>query len=362
MAVHYAGRGQILRYTCRTGMADARGTCRHALAGRVLDQLIADQVLAALQPGALELSLSAADDVMRERSALDENWQQRLERARTQAARIERQYQSAEPENRLVQRTLERRWEEVLQEVRRLEEEYARFRQAQPTTLTRCEVDQIRELARDLPALWHAPTTMPGDRQQVIRFLVERVEVAVEGDSDRVRVTITWVGGQSTSHELTRPVQRYEQTTDFGRLMARIMELRAAGQTSAAIAECLNTEGFHPPKGAVGFHKDIVSRLVRRNAPGDRPPRESDRAALDRDEWFVIDLAKRLGIGKNALHAWLQRGWVRYRRLPGYRGRCVCWADAGELERLGRLARTPRGWWAPALPSELTTPKARPGQ
>ena len=135
MAVHYAGRAQILRYTCRTGVADARGTCRHSLAGRVLDQLIADQVLAALQPGALELSLAAADDVMRERSALDENWRQRLERARTQAARIERQYQAAEPENRLVQRTLERRWEEALQEVRRLEEEYARFRQTQPTTL-----------------------------------------------------------------------------------------------------------------------------------------------------------------------------------------------------------------------------------
>ena len=163
------------------GWRDARGTCRHALAGRVLDQFIADQVLAALRPGALELSLAAADDVMRERSALDENWRQRLERARTQAARIERQYQAAEPENRLVQRTLERRWEEALQEVRRLEEEYARFRQTQPTTLTRQEVDQIRELARDLPALWDAPTTTPADRQQVIRFLVERVEVQSRG-------------------------------------------------------------------------------------------------------------------------------------------------------------------------------------
>ena len=34
-----------------------------------------------------------------------------------------------------VARELERRWEEALQEVRRLEEEYARFRQTQPTTL-----------------------------------------------------------------------------------------------------------------------------------------------------------------------------------------------------------------------------------
>jgi DNA invertase Pin-like site-specific DNA recombinase len=361
MTVHYAGRAQILRYTCRTGVPDPRGGCRHSLAGRVLDQLVADRVLAALQPGALELSLAAADDVMRERSALDENWRQRLERGRTQAARIERQYQAAEPENRLVQRTLEQRWEEALQEVRRLEEEYARFRQTQPISLTRHEVDQIRDLARDLPALWDAPTTTPVDRQQVIRFLVERVEVEIEGVSDRVQVTITWAGGQDTRHELIRPVGRYDQTADFDRLMARIGELSATGQTSAAIADRLNAEGFRPPKGAVRFHKDIVSRLVRRHTPCDRTPRKSDHAALGRDEWSVIDLAGKLGIGKNTLHAWLQRGWVRYRRLPGYRGRCVCWADAGELDRLGRLARTPRGWWDPALPSELTTPKSRPG-
>ena len=244
---------RILRYTCMTGVADARGTCRHALAGRVLDQLVADQVLAALQPGALELSLAAAEDVIRERTALDENWRQRLERARVAAARIERQYQAAEPENRLVARTLERRWEEALQEVRAaggrvrpLPADDSRLRSPSG------EVDQIRELARDLPALWHAPTTTPSDRQQIIRFLVERVEVAVEGVTDRVGVTITWAGGQQTRHEVTRPVSRYDQTADFDRLMARVRQLRTAGQTCAAIADRLNAEGFRPPKGRGG--------------------------------------------------------------------------------------------------------------
>jgi hypothetical protein len=259
MTVHYAGREQILRYTCRTGVGDGRARCYQGLVGRVLDQFIAGQVLAALRPGAVELSLSAADDVMRERSALDENWRQRLERARTQAARIERQYQAAEPENRLVQRTLERRWEEALQEVRRLEEEYARFRQTQPTTLTSHELDQIREAARDLPALWDAPTTTPADRQQVIRFLVERVEVEIEGVSDRVRVTITWAGGQHTHHELIRPVGRYKQTADFDRVMARIRELRAVGWSFVAIAGQLNTEDLRPPNRAVRFHKGLES-------------------------------------------------------------------------------------------------------
>ena len=266
MGVHYSGRAQILRYTCMTGVADARGTCRHSLAGRVLDQLVANQVLAALRPGALELSLAAAEDVIRERSALDENWRQRLERARTQAARIERQYQAAEPENRLVQRTLERRWEEALQEVRRLEEEYARFRRTQPTALTPQEVDQIRELAGDLPALWDAPTTTPTDRQRIIRFLVERVEATVEGTTDQVRVSITWAGGQRTLH--TR---------------------HPAGAAVRADQRLLPADGSHPGtprRGAdVRRHRRAAQRGGIPPAQGRRAfpqgHREPDRAAAD---------------------------------------------------------------------------------
>ncbi len=358
MVVHYSGRAQILRYTCMTGVADARGACRHALAGRILDQLVAEQVLAALQPGALDLSLAAAADLARERAALDDHWRQSVERARIEATRIERQYQAAEPENRLVTRTLERRWEEALQAVRRLEEEYARFRQAQPAALTRREMEQIRALADDLPLLWNAATTTPADRQEIIRCLVERVEVAVEGSSDRVQVTIAWAGGQRTAHVMIRPVRGYEQTADYERLRARVRELRAAGLTCAAIAERLNAEGYRPSQRATRFHLNIVARLLR-GMPGYSPKAAGPRPVLGRDEWLVRDLARRLGIGRSTLHAWLLRGWVAYRRLTGYRAACVCWADGEELERLGRLARSPRGSFAPELPAELTTPKPR---
>ena len=360
MAVHYSGRAQTLRYTCVTGVANGRGTCRHALAGRVIDQLVVEQVLAALQPGALDLSLSAAEDVIRERTALDKNWRQRVERSQIDAARIERQYQAAEPENRLVARTLEQRWEEALQDVRRLEEEYARFRQAQPAALTGREADQIRRLACDLPALWTAGTTTAADRQQIIRFLVEGVKVEIEGVSDRVHAIVSWVGGQQTHHDIIRPVRRYEQTANFDRLIARVWELRAQGLSCRMIGDQLNTDGYRPPKGASRFCKTIVVRLLKRQAKGTPPGANRSEVKLEKDEWFVRDLAQRLKIGKNTLHAWLQRGWVAYRRVLGYCGRCVCWADKEELRRLRRLVQTPRDWWNADVPSELITPKPRP--
>jgi hypothetical protein len=70
-------------------------------------------------------------------------------------------------------------------------------------------------------------------------------------------------------------------------------------------------------------------------------------------------MASNPGGGRRARFAWLKNGWVRFRRLPGYRGRCLCWADAAELKRLRKLRDTPHGWWDPPLPAALTTPKPR---
>ena len=155
----------------------------------------------------------------------------------------------------------------------------------------------------------------------------ERVEVAVEGIRNRFRVTITWAGGQRTEHELNRPVLRYEQTAEFDQLMARIRELRTQGHTFAAIADRLNSEGFRPHKGAGRFHKDIVSLILRRRTPGYQAPPKSDRSALGLNEWFVVDLAREVGIAKNTLHAWRQRGWVSFRRPI----RCVPLVFAGPI-------------------------------
>lgn len=87
----------------------------------------------------------------------------------------------------------------------------------------------------------------------------------------------------------------------------------------------------------------------------------ASRKLLKENEWLAIDLAAKLEMPKNTLFSWIRRGWVHVvRQLPGYRGRAICWADADELDRLGRLRQTKHGWWDPPLPAELTTPKVCP--
>ena len=81
-----------------------------------------------------------------------------MERVRYEAERAERQFNAVEPENRLVARTLEKRWNDKLQQLVELESAYA-----QAQLLSRLEISdeqrqQILNLAGDIPAVWHSPS------------------------------------------------------------------------------------------------------------------------------------------------------------------------------------------------------------
>ena len=211
----------------------------------------------------------------------------RLERARYQTERAHRQYDAAEPENRLVARELERRWEEALRAEQRLQEEYARSRSGSPRELTDADRERIMALASDIPALW--AIAGPADRQAILRHLVEGVEIEATEHSEATRLTIRWVGGGVSRHELVRPVHTYERLGEFPRLLERIRELMAAGQRSGLIATQLNAEGFRSPKGDQRFTADRIRQIVcrfglrtRRSAlPADAPKLEAARVVDD---------------------------------------------------------------------------------
>jgi hypothetical protein len=92
MTVRYSGQRQSASYNCGQLASNYGGAfCQH-LAGPALDAFISQQVLAALEPAALELSLEAASHLEKERREHDRLWQQRLERAGYEADRAARHY------------------------------------------------------------------------------------------------------------------------------------------------------------------------------------------------------------------------------------------------------------------------------
>jgi DNA invertase Pin-like site-specific DNA recombinase len=249
-------------YECKARKLEGTNCC--GLGAAAIDDLVARQVLRALEPAALELSLRAIENVNRDRDRLRRHWEQRLERASYEAQRAERQYNAVEPENRLVARGLEQRWEEALQKQRALQEEYDRFLKEQPARLSEDERTRILALAGDVTTLWNDPGTTAADRKQVVRLLVDRVVVHVRPDSERVELTISWQGGSATEHEVVRSVSRYESLGNYDRLMGRIIELRGEGLTIKEVAARLNSEGFRTPKSGKGYTSTSVRKLISR--------------------------------------------------------------------------------------------------
>jgi hypothetical protein len=292
--------------------------------------------------------------VEKQRQVLHQNWQQKLERAGYEAERAARQYEAVEPENRLVARELERRWEEALHERARLEREYEQFGVDQPARLTGDQRGLIRRLAGDIPRLWSAATTTPADRQRLVRMLIERVVVIVRGSSERVEVAITWSGGSASRHEMVRPVQRYEQLADYRRLRARIDQLRGSGQSMAVVAAALNAEGFRPPKRVERFTGGMVAGFLARQCEhGGEPVAQ----ALRKGEWLLGELARHLGIPLATLHHWRKAGWLHARKLPVPGGLWAVVATGDERRRLARLRRHQQAKPNQEIPEDLKTPR-----
>jgi DNA invertase Pin-like site-specific DNA recombinase/DNA-binding MarR family transcriptional regulator len=344
MTVRYQrGPGARLHpvYVCSRAKSDYAAAQCQQLAGPPVDAHVTGLLLAAVAPAALEVSLAAAGQAEAQRDQVDRIWRQRLERAGYAAERARRQYQLVEPENRLVARQLEKDWEAALAQRQRLGEEYDRFTAARPRTLTAAEREQIRALAGDLPAVWHAPTTTDADRKQLIRHLVEQVRITVLGTSEEVDVEVTWAGGHRTAGRVTRPVAALSQLSYFPQLRQRAAELAAAGCTAAQIAQSLNAEGLRPPKRAAAFTpssaRDLLGALGLQHA---RTP--ASRPELGEHEWWLRDLAEHLGMSKITLDAWIRRGWADGYLHPEARLIAVR-ADPAEVERLRALHQMPRG-------------------
>lgn len=174
MQTHYT---KTLRYACQRHALDYGVAVCQSLVGEPLERLAAEQILQVVTPASLQLSLRAAEQCEQERVALEKQWRLRLERVSQDAARAYRQYDAVEPEDRLVARALERKWDEALLAQRTLDEEYDRFRQTEPKGLTVAERTQIEALARDLPAVWNSALTGVAEKRRVVRLLLERVVI-----------------------------------------------------------------------------------------------------------------------------------------------------------------------------------------
>jgi len=196
-------------------------------------------------------------------------------------------------------------------------------------------------------------------KKTIVRQLLDEVLLTVDGESERVTMVITWVGGHRTETRISRPVGRLTQLSYYADLLDRAHALRQEGQTHAQIAEVLNAEGWAPAKRRATFNASMITSLFA-SAQDATKPREGGRlpaAPHLEHEWSLPALAHALGMPAITLHSWVRKGWAKGRKVPSAApaGRWLLWADEAELTRLRALRTAPHSRWPrPATPPSTT--------
>ncbi|MGH9304280.1 MAG: recombinase family protein [Acidimicrobiales bacterium] len=301
MSTRYHANGHPA-YECSASRADqmATPTCR-SIAASSVDDAVADLLLSALNPEEVALALAAADEVANRRASRSRAGELAVERARYEAERAERVFLACEPENRLVARSLETRFEARLEDLAEAEKVLAAEMAIAPALPGRSELEA---LTGDVAALWHAPTTSARDRKRLLRTLVADVTLLPEPDLAKARIGIRWHTGAVDEIVVARRMRVTEyRRTDHGAIELARSQAQLANRE---IVTLLNEAGYLTGAGRP-FDVDAVANL--------RHYHQIPPAALLQDgEITVSDLARRLGVAHGSVIHWIKRGWLAARR------------------------------------------------
>jgi DNA invertase Pin-like site-specific DNA recombinase len=208
LTVRYTGmKHDIPRYACHRGLLDNGEPRCIAFGGLRVDDAIEAAVLKVVEPGAIAAAIAAEAEVSQQRDQVREALGRDLEAARYAADRAFRQYDAADPANRLVASELETRWNKALARVTEVEAKITGHDAVAPScaeaplTLT--------SLASDLRAVWTAPTTDARLKKRIVRTLIREVIADIDAKAAEIVLVIHWMGGVHT--ELRLPLRRKGQ-------------------------------------------------------------------------------------------------------------------------------------------------------
>jgi DNA invertase Pin-like site-specific DNA recombinase len=314
LRVYYQGKNSTPGYYCASNqITNGRGTWCLRVGGARIDQAVAGLVLEVITPAGMEAALRAEQDLEAEYEAEIAQWRLQVERATYEAERAERRYRTVEPENRLVARTLEAEWEKRLSERAAAEAELARRERRRPGRLTDEQRRQVQTLGTDLKRAWEASTTTDRDRKELLRTLLEEVNIRLQRAECKAHLTLRWRGGAVSELDVglrsckTPPIRTDEDTIALVRRLA-------AHYPDAMIAGILNRQGRRTAHGD-RFTSNKVGNLRRywkipRYTPPSAPP-TGELATIQK-------AAKILGVAPSTLHRWLSDGFIAGEQItPG---------------------------------------------
>ena len=304
LTVWYTGNAHnVLRYACHRGALDNREPRCISFGGVLVDAAMAKEVLRVVQPAAVDAAVIASEGAARQQDEVLDAWKRDLEAARYVAQRAQKQYDAADPDNRLVADELERRWNQALQRVHEIEgriDQHVQSRRQIPAPPR----EEFENLAADLEAVWDDPHADGRVKKRLVRTLIHEVIVDVDAEAGEVILIIHWKGGVHTELRLPRR-RRGQNTSHTSKDIIEAVRVLARICSDDLLAGALNRSGLLTGHGNRWTRERVTALRTYHEIPCyDRQRRESEG-------WMnLTEAADVLGISARTLRLAVERGEI----------------------------------------------------
>jgi excisionase family DNA binding protein len=265
-----------------------------------VDQVVAEEVLAAIQPAGVQASLLAWEQLTCGQHEKRDALTLALERARYEARRAQRQYEAVDPDNRLVAGELEKRWNTALLRVTELEQQVqAVGNETIPVTAEQKEC--LLHLGQRLDEAWNHPAACPELKKRILRTVLYEIVINNTEDGRAHVLVLHWQGGVHTELRVQRNRPGHHRRVTDTNVIELIRELSKVC-SDATIAATLNRLGYRTGTGKTWRTHSIHNVRYHQRLPN----------YTKGEDWLTVEqTAKTLGVSETVI-----RRLIKQRVLP----------------------------------------------
>ena len=246
LTLRYSGaQHHIPRYSCSRAWMDNGGPHCIAFGGLRIDDAVEEALLGVVGPGAIAAATAAAEQATRQWDQVRHALGRDLEAAHYAVDRAFRQYDAADPANRLVAGELEARWNRSLARVAEVEGKIAAHDAM--TAPPVADPSTLGLMASNLKAVWAAPTTDARLKKRIVRTLIHEVVADIDDEASEIVLIVHWGGGAHS--EMRLPKRRRGQRNSTSTNILEAVRQLVLIASDDLIAGLLNRNGLKTGNG-----------------------------------------------------------------------------------------------------------------
>jgi hypothetical protein len=241
---------RISSYVCHRSNAFGDPIHRLSIPAQCADRLIVREVLRLLSPPSLKAALMGIDEAKAQAAKEERNGRRQLLRLEERVEDLRRQWKAIDDANRYLKVELEAEVNAAIRGRDQMRTTLNHRPEEPAAMLAPGDAVRLVELAADLEALWHAPTTTNDDRKRIIATVVNKV-IVTGTSAEAIELEIEWASGVREPYRVLRSSGVANQ----------IVEMRKAGTPIREAVQLLAEADIVSTRGQRFSRKTLRHRL-----------------------------------------------------------------------------------------------------